>query len=141
MSDSHSNQSVTSITEEMSNSSIGDSSCSLEHESGSAGTTSKKKTSHGTKHSKHCSNSKGSNRSSVSSMASCGGAGSIPGAANSVQNIYHQNNLNHALALVTNQLEREQKKNDQEATRKLTLLRQRKISAVLKVSDQRSCSS
>jgi len=33
---------------------------------------------------------------------------------------------------VTNQLEREQRKHDQEATRKLTLLRQRKISAVLK---------
>ena len=44
------------------------------------------------------------------------------------------NNLNHALAVVTNQLEREQRKHDQEATRKLTLLRQRKISAVLKVN-------
>ena len=46
---------------------------------------------------------------------------------------YPNNNLNHALAVVTNQLEREQRKHDQEATRKLTLLRQRKISAVLKV--------
>ena len=66
-----------------------------------------------------------STRSSVSSMNSTGSS------FGSNQN----NNLNHALAMVTNQLEREQRKHDQEATRKLTLLRQRKISAVLKVID------
>ena len=60
--------------------------------------------------------------SSVSSMASMSSHGS-----------FNSSNLNHALAMVNNQLDREQRKQDQEATRKLTLLRQRKISAVLKV--------
>jgi hypothetical protein len=41
--------------------------------------------------------------------------------------------LNQALARVNNKWDREQRKHDQEATRKLTLLKQRKISAVLKV--------
>ena len=41
--------------------------------------------------------------------------------------------LNQALARVNNKWDREQRKQDQEATRKLTLLKQRKISAVLKV--------
>ena len=68
---------------------------------------------------------KSSTRSSVSSVTS----------VNSSNNYSTTNsaNLNHALAIVTNKLEREQRKNDEEATRKLTLLRQRKISAVLKV--------
>ena len=60
--------------------------------------------------------------SSVSSMTSMSSHGS-----------FNSSNLNHALAMVNNQLDREQRKQDQEATRKLTLLRQRKISAVLKV--------
>ena len=72
-----------------------------------------------------------STRSSVSSMNSMSSMSST-----SLPQQYNpNNNLNHALAVVTNQLEREQRKHDQEATRKLTLLRQRKISAVLKVNN------
>lgn len=71
-------------------------------------------------------NSGSSNRSSVSSMASANG---------SITQVHHQTNLNQALALVTNKWDREQRKQDQEATRRLTLLRQRKISAVLKVDN------
>merc|ERR1739838_788247 len=73
-----------------------------------------------------------STRSSVSSMTSMSSvcSTSLPSGS---QPQYPNNNLNHALAVVTNQLEREQRKHDQEDTRKLTLLRQRKISAVLKV--------
>ena len=67
-------------------------------------------------------NSASTRNSSVSSMASMSSHGS-----------FNSSNLNHALAMVNNQLDREQRKQDQEATRKLTLLRQRKISAVLKV--------
>ena len=75
--------------------------------------------------------SNNSTRSSVSSMTSTSSF-----CSNSLGNSYGSpnNNINHALAMVTNQLEREQRKHDQEATRKLTLLRQRKISAVLKVN-------
>ena len=73
-----------------------------------------------------------STRSSVSSMNSMSSMSST-----SLPQYNPNNNLNHALAVVTNQLEREQRKHDQEATRKLTLLRQRKISAVLKVNDFR----
>ena len=71
-----------------------------------------------------------STRSSVSSMNSMSSMSST----SLTQQYNPNNNLNHALAVVTNQLEREQRKHDQEATRKLTLLRQRKISAVLKVN-------
>ena len=41
--------------------------------------------------------------------------------------------LNQAIAIVTNRWDREQKRQEQDLTRKLTVLRQRKISAVLKV--------
>ena len=76
-----------------------------------------------------------STRSSVSSMTSNSSmcSNSLPTSAPAGA-YSSSSNLNHALAVVTNQLEREQRKHDQEATRKLTLLRQRKISAVLKVN-------
>lgn len=44
-----------------------------------------------------------------------------------------KSNLNQAMAIVANKWDREQRKQDQEVTRRLTVLRQRKISAVLKV--------
>ena len=82
----------------------------------------------------------GSGRSSVSSLASssagtttsssasccCNGAGGIPP-------LQHQQSLNQALAVVANKWDREQRVQDQENTRRLTLLKQRKISAILKV--------
>ena len=82
----------------------------------------------------------GSGRSSVSSLASssagtttsssasccCNAAGGIP-------QLQHQQSLNQALAIVANKWDREQRIQDQENTRRLTLLKQRKISAILKV--------
>ena len=82
----------------------------------------------------------GSGRSSVSSLASssagtttsssasccCNGAGVVP-------QLQHQQSLNQALAIVANKWDREQRIQDQENTRRLTLLKQRKISAILKV--------
>ena len=116
-SDSQSSQSF-----EMSSSSFADSTCSMESTSNAGLPNAAKK-----------SLAKTSTRSSVSSMAStssiCSNNLTNTGSYNS-----SNSNLNHALALVTNKLEREQRKHDEEATRKLTLLRQRKISAVLKVS-------
>ena len=47
---------------------------------------------------------------------------------------HHQQSLNQALAIVANKWDREQRRQEQEVTRKLTLLKQRKVSAVLKVS-------
>ena len=41
--------------------------------------------------------------------------------------------LNQALAIVANKWDREQRRQEQDTTRKLTLLKQRKVSAVLKV--------
>ena len=81
----------------------------------------------------------GSGRSSVSSLASssagtssssccCNGAN-----ANGVPQLQHQQSLNQALAIVANKWDREQRIQDQETTRRLTLLKQRKISAILKV--------
>jgi hypothetical protein len=83
----------------------------------------------------------GSGRSSVSSLASssagtssssccCNGAN-----ANGIPQLQHQQSLNQALAIVANKWDREQRIQDQETTRRLTLLKQRKISAILKVSD------
>ena len=82
----------------------------------------------------------GSGRSSVSSLTSssagttasssasccCNSAGAIP-------QLQHQQSLNQALAIVANKWDREQRVQDQENTRRLTLLKQRKISAILKV--------
>ena len=65
-----------------------------------------------------------SGRSSVSSLASSSSMGSH----------HHQQSLNQALAIVANKWDREQRRQEQEVTRKLTLLKQRKVSAVLKVS-------
>ena len=65
-----------------------------------------------------------SGRSSVSSLAS---SGSGPGQH------HHQQSLNQALAIVANKWDREQRRQEQEITRRLTLLKQRKVSAVLKV--------
>ena len=81
----------------------------------------------------------GSGRSSVSSLASssagtssssccCNGAN-----ANGIPQLQHQQSLNQALAIVANKWDREQRIQDQETTRRLTLLKQRKISAILKV--------
>ena len=42
-------------------------------------------------------------------------------------------NLNQALAIVANKWDREERRQEQEATRRLTVLKQRKISAILKV--------
>ena len=70
-----------------------------------------------------------SNRSSVSSLASMTSTSLGGTSSNSLQ----PQSLNQALARVNNKWDREQRKHDQEATRKLTLLKQRKISAVLKV--------
>ena len=122
-SDSQSSQSF-----EMSSSSFADSTCSMESSSNNVvgvNNAGAKKIS--------LAKTSTNSRSSVSSMAS---TSSI--CSNSLHNYggssSNSANLNHALALVTNKLEREQRKNDEEATRKLTLLRQRKISAVLKVN-------
>jgi len=71
-----------------------------------------------------------SSRSSVSSLASMTST-SLGGTSSG--NSLQPQSLNQALARVNNKWDREQRKHDQEATRKLTLLKQRKISAVLKV--------
>ena len=82
----------------------------------------------------------GSGRSSVSSLASssagttnssstsccCNGAAGAP-------QLQQQQSLNTALAIVANKWDREQRIQDQENIRRLTLLKQRKISAILKV--------
>ena len=68
-----------------------------------------------------------SGRSSVSSLASSSSMGSH-------HHHHHQQSLNQALAIVANKWDREQRRQEQEVTRKLTLLKQRKVSAVLKVS-------
>ena len=44
-----------------------------------------------------------------------------------------QANLNQALAIVANKWDREERRQEQEATRRMTVLKQRKISAILKV--------
>jgi hypothetical protein len=117
LSDSQSNQSV---AEEMSSSSFADSTSSMES------SNTKKNINNNGGGVKQCKPAavSASTRSSVSSMTST---------TSSCTSLHYQSNLNHALALVTNKLDREQRKHDQDATRKLTLLRQRKISAVLKV--------
>ena len=48
-----------------------------------------------------------------------------------------QPNLNQALAIVANKWDREERRQEQEATRRLTVLKQRKISAILKVRLER----
>ena len=73
-----------------------------------------------------------SSRSSVSSLASMTST-SLGGTSSG--NSLQPQSLNQALARVNNKWDREQRKHDQEATRKLTLLKQRKISAVLKVNN------
>ena len=70
-----------------------------------------------------------SNRSSLSSLGSMYSTSFGGTSSSSLQ----PQSLNQALARVNNKWDREQRKQDQEATRKLTLLKQRKISAVLKV--------
>lgn len=70
-----------------------------------------------------------SGRSSVSSLAS---SGSGP------NQHHHQQSLNQALAIVANKWDREQRRQEQEITRRLTLLKQRKVSAVLKVGHVQS---
>ena len=46
-----------------------------------------------------------------------------------------QANLNQALAIVANKWDREERRQEQEATRRMTVLKQRKISAILKVGN------
>ena len=72
-----------------------------------------------------------SGRSSVSSLAS---SGSYSG-QHHYHHHHHQQSLNQALAIVANKWDREQRRQEQEITRRLTLLKQRKVSAVLKVGD------
>ena len=74
-----------------------------------------------------------SNRSSLSSLGSSYST-SLGGTTTSTSSTLQPQSLNQALARVNNKWDREQRKQDQDATRKLTLLKQRKISAVLKVS-------
>ena len=72
-----------------------------------------------------------SGRSSVSSLAS---SGSYSGQHHyHHHHHHHQQSLNQALAIVANKWDREQRRQEQEITRRLTLLKQRKVSAVLKV--------
>ena len=86
----------------------------------------------------------GSGRSSVSSLASSS-AGTNTSSSTSCccggnrgeQQLQHQQSLNQALAIVANKWDREQRIQDQENTRRLTLLKQRKISAILKVRGER----
>ena len=73
-----------------------------------------------------------SGRSSVSSLAS---SGSYSGQHHYHHHHHHQQSLNQALAIVANKWDREQRRQEQEITRRLTLLKQRKVSAVLKVGD------
>ena len=78
----------------------------------------------------------GSGRSSVSSLASssAGTSSSTSCCCNTgAPQLQHQQSLNQALAIVANKWDREQRIQDQETTRRLTLLKQRKISAILKV--------
>ena len=48
-----------------------------------------------------------------------------------------QTNLNQALAIVANKWDREERRQEQEATRRMTVLKQRKISAILKVGNRK----
>ncbi len=89
--------------------------------------------------------SSNSGRSSVSSLASsgstcshhrlaasasqCSGGGAGRSAASTSQ-------LNQALAIVANKWDREQRRQDQESIRRLTVLKQRKMSAMLKVNSR-----
>ena len=82
----------------------------------------------------------GSGRSSVSSLASSSAGTTTSSSAScccngpgGIQQLQHQQSLNQALAIVANKWDREQRIQDQENTRRLTLLKQRKISAILKV--------
>jgi len=82
----------------------------------------------------------GSGRSSVSSLASSSAGTSSSSCCctrvttlQGVPQLHHQQSLNQALAIVANKWDREQRIQDQETTRRLTLLKQRKISAILKV--------
>ena len=81
----------------------------------------------------------GSGRSSVSSLASSSAGTSSSSCCcngvttSGVPQLHHQQSLNQALAIVANKWDREQRIQDQETTRRLTLLKQRKISAILKV--------
>ena len=80
----------------------------------------------------------GSGRSSVSSLASSSAGTTTSSSASCCCNIgipplQNQQSLNQALAVVANKWDREQRVQDQENTRRLTLLKQRKISAILKV--------
>ena len=146
-SDSQSSQSF-----EMSSSSFADSTCSMESSTNAGGgggssgngdqVTGTNPANHATSHQTSAHNNKKNSSSSSNSItnnatikSSTRSSVSSVTSVNSSNNYSTTNsaNLNHALAIVTNKLEREQRKNDEEATRKLTLLRQRKISAVLKV--------